>query len=723
MNPNATSYQWDTSNSGNDNPYMGNNYYGGESYDDNYSNQEQHGYYGVDSQQEYEQGFVNDPSMIMDAHDHHNDVSPQTGSFYLLTEPYMPHIQGAPVSALAIDPFVDTIYTAGHTIPLKKHGFHRMMSSSAHGSTQHRVSMLSTHTFPDGMIYSAIAAHEEARREILDDIIASLYGSDIGGASLANNSTGKAKQSKIPKHAYRPPYGRPLDPTQQASLMPNSFQMRQAHMGITKILPFHSPSNNMNHTTNEGYLCTISPSSVRVHNRGGLLLSENKIEGLFAGTFHPGMYQENVTDALISSNATHVTVGGISANGDPTARKNPNLYCFDLYSSTLKEVASHTVYSSNNKSCAITDITTSHETCNLVAGCSDGTLRIFDGSWRGGNYMECAKVKAHRGGIAQVAVSGNLICTTGYSSRSRYDNADSLFAFPDEHVLVFDIRYLGRGGIAHPFSGLNGGPRFISFLPPSSQDESGDRRVLVGSGQLDGGLQIMTPFQGLMNADSDLSNYIKPPLNPSNESITAMQVVGKDLAIGTSLGNLFQYRLAESNNEKEQLILPTYGVEPPPLSIDPFILKNGNHYKDVDSHSIFNSYVLKKDPCVSSLVDAIGKRNPYSFGNLTDSVILPSSRRLFSKELDDLITEKKNKDDFLITIPTSELDLDLGMSKEGTLYNPNKLLHGENITNMCYNVDADPRKREKKNKRGRKVSRSNFYFTMFVSFLLSCLFV
>jgi hypothetical protein len=118
--------------------------------------------------------------------------------------------------------------------------------------------------------------------------------------------------------------------------------------------------------------------------------------------------------------------------------------------------------------------------------------------------MECEQVKAHGGGIAQVAVAGNLICTTGYSSRSSngynsgYGNGSgnggsgnksnsSLYAFPDEHVLIFDIQYLcrgdkstRRGGMPHPFNGLNGGPRFLSFLP-RSQDPSGNCKVLVGS--------------------------------------------------------------------------------------------------------------------------------------------------------------------------------------------------------------------------------------------------
>ena len=91
--------------------------------------------------------------------------------------------------------------------------------------------------------------------------------------------------------------------------------------------------------------------------------------------------------------------------------------------------------------------------------------------------MECAQVKAHCCGIAQVAVSGNLICTTGYSSRSGSNNSNSIYAFPDEHVLLFDIRFFGRGGIAHALSGLNGGSRFVSFLPYCGQDESGDHRT------------------------------------------------------------------------------------------------------------------------------------------------------------------------------------------------------------------------------------------------------
>ncbi len=805
------------------------------------------------------------------------------GSFYLLTEPYIPHIQNAPVSALAIDPIMDAVYVAGHTITLNKkrrHAFYsgvvgttsstkntgggvvgtentnKMIGVSSSTGDQ-RVSMLATHSFPDGMLYSAIAGHEEASTNVLNELMDTLYGPGPGPGSSNSSSGGgggvqphvgtgtttttttarpsTTTQRKIPKHAYRPPYNRPIDPiTQQTTSLFQTTTRNNNNitynMGISKILPFHSSSsssstnnnnNNNNNNHKEGYVCTISPSSVRVHTRGGLFVSENKIEGLVTGTFHPsGMYHQDngytdTTDAFLSANTTHVTVGGIPSPNNNNNNKNfknnssPNLYCLDLYS-MLKEVTSHTVHSSSssNGKCVITDIATNYETCNLIAGCSDGTLRILDGSWRiGGNYSECAKVKAHGGGIAQIAVKGNLICTTGYSSRSASSRSsssrssssrsssgggynqnhygssnsfNSLYAFPDEHVLVFDIRYLGRGGIAHPFSGLNGGPRFVSFLPhynDSNSGDGGDHKILVASGQNDGGLQIITPFQtGLMNNNeelTDLSNFIKPPLSPTEgECITAMQVMNTDLVMGTSLGNILQYKMNENkirtirktttatatatttgvvsqqqqqqqqrqkgmsynnytynpsqaqdlksdyqydNNEvissteqKEQLDISSYGIDPPPLSIDALSLKNNDdgHHKHSTSHSIFNSYILTKDPILSSLVDVMGKKNPYAFGTLTESVVKQSSKRILSKPLLDIIAEEeKKKNDFLITIPTSKLNLNLGVHHhaEGQIPNANKLLNGSQFSKICYD-ETDPRSRERRDRHGNKVS-------------------
>jgi len=701
---------------------------------------------------------------------------PVPGSFYPFTE-YVPHVQSAPISAVAIDPAVDAVYVAGHTITFNKkrrHAAYSNPSSAARNgsgsgsrrsgtslfSSDHRVSMFATHGFSDGMLYSSVAGHDEARKDVLDGLMNALYGhpetTPSSSVLLDENEKKKnihsstnvniTKILKIPRHAYRPPYTRPRDDTlQNAAIM---MFKKKSCMGINKILPFSSPvaSGNSEHPEvfHEGYVCTVSPSAVRVHKRGGLLLGENNLEGLMTGTFHPGVYNnDGYDDVLISSNVSHVTVGGYGMmNG-------PNLFCMDLYTNTLKTVASHTVRSANGHECCITDLVTSHETGNIVAGCSDGTLRIFDGRWR--NYKECAQVRGHSGGIAQVAASGNLICTTGYSSRSsgRFcgGNDDAFYAFPDEHVLVFDIRYLGRGGILHPFSGLNGGPRFISFLP-QGQDDKGDSRILVGSGQADGGLQIITPFEELTNSVSEMTNYINPPLNPG-EAITALHVVGKDMAMGTSFGNVLHYKMANNDNSitskpystlqdsipeltggseaysmgiqsnytkskietgnvnelhedqqsdvKEKLIVPSYEPDPPPLSIEPQVLMENNIFNQDTSYSIFSSYVISGDPISS---------NSYSFGTLTNSVIKHPNKRILSKKLLDLMTTQNGVGDCFI--PTSELGLDLvgheGKSNETFLSNTNKLLNVEKLGRLCYNIEADPRKKDQRShKRGNNV--------------------
>ena len=663
------------------NPYASQTNYLDDEYDDGYAEATVGGYYDTGNQM--------DETTVSD------------GSYYpTYTEPYMPHIQSAPISALAIDPVADAIYIAGHTVSLARKRHYAGYPSS---STDQRASMLATHVFSDGTLYSACAAHAEARKEVLDNIATSIYRN-------AFTSVEKTLM-KIPNHAYRPPY----DPVALSQDVP--FMKKIHHIGVTKILPFTSnvASNNSEST---GYHCTVSPSAVRVHTRGGLQVSESKMEGMVSGTFHPGMYQSGVDDKMISSSATHVTVGGVS-----TDRTGNNLHCMDLYSSSLKAVASHAVRSDNgySKMC-ISDLATSHEKTNIIAGCSDGTLRIFDGSWRGGNYMECAKIQAHGGGVAHIATAGNLICTTGFSSRSPVNysggsgasGGSSLYAFPDEHVLVFDIRYLGRGGIAHPFSGLKGGPRLLSFIP--GVNGSSEHRIVACSGQPGGGVQIITPFDSLSGNITGSDDYFTPLTDPG-EFMTAISVVGKNMAIGTSFsgtifGNVIQYRMAgyeqvvskflstgkvENKLSDERLAAPSC-LEAPPLSIDPHLLQ-GSVSHEAASISVFNPYVMRAEPMLTPTT-VNGERNPYSFGPLSNT-FRPAGKRMLSNKLEELISSAK-PDDYLTSIETSKLDLNLfnnnsKFKSNRDPMNPNKLVHGgSQLANICYDADADPRKKDRK---------------------------
>lgn len=743
------------------------------------------------------------------------------GSFYPLTPPYhVPHghmmasphnhlnpssQSPAPISALAFDGMADALYVASHTCTLgkkRRHATysvgagavdHRMTASSGGSSLDSRtsmsrpttssnqVSMLTTHSFPDGMLYSSCAGHAEAPKHVLDSIAQTLYATPSSHTTHKDGSNpslrgGYVPPPNIPAHAYRPPFGSsfPNNSSMTATVPPYSLHSTPSNMGITTILPFFSKPTEFDNPTGstantEAYTCTISPSSIRAHARGGLLLCENPIQGMVCGTYHPADMMGlpiDVTLKKLGQNATHVVVGGL---GTATSSGH-NLHCLDLYSNNLVAVSSHTVRSQNHhRPLCISDITTCHEKGNIIAGCSDGTVRIFDGS-RSRSFTECARVKAHGGGVAHVAVGGggNLICTTGYSSHSPMSGGGNWTpcTFPEQHVSVFDVRFLGRGGIAHPFSGYKGGPRFIEFLPGGSNVSQGDR-ILVASGQSGGGLQVITPFEGLGVGESKVDStsttamdYFQPPLD-SAELITTMTVSGQDLAIGTSNGNLLQYRMAgydrvisstrimnktsvtstgadstvdirsdtsgytstlgvqpvtddncTHSGEKEQLIPPPYTLEPPELSIEPHCLRSDLDCQTSNTpYSIFNAYKLDSEPTLSRFTDEEDQFNPYSFGPLSNNILCPSGKRLLSDNLIALLEDEKDNAHFLTSIPTSKLALDLfstgdsGGNKRGNslgLLNMNKLLYGKNFSNICYDGNADPRKKERRKRHGYK---------------------
>lgn len=676
------------------------------------------------------------------------DSTAPYGTFHQLAPQYVPHIQSAPISAIAIDPKKDAIYVAGHTITLNRKRPHAMystpgISSSGRAFTEQRVSMLATHSFPDGILYSACAGHDEAKTDLLNSISVSLYGSPLS----STDATPLFKQTqmagnKIPMHAYRPTHGSPSSPSLESAAFRNSpFDTPNIpQMGITTILPFsctsHYYGDNAGTSDGETYLCSVSPSSVRIHSHGGLLISENKTEGMLAGTFHPGGYDEGIGDLTIGGVATHVTVAGVATNDS-----GHNIHCMDLYSNGLKTITSYAIRPDNAKSNAIcvSDLVTNYDKGNVIAACSDGTLRLFDGAWRNGNFADCARVKAHGGGVTQVATSGNLICTSGFSSRSLASSSHSTasnypYAYPDQHVLVFDIRMLGRGGIAHPFSGLKGGPRFISFLKDSSP-ENDQPRILIGSGQNAGGLQIITPFDSLEERQSEnVTDYLHPPLN-EDECITAISSVDKDLAIATSHGNILQYRMTDSQKtrgpstlssnyepghnpstemkdncgidsdgiglveespstiEKEQLVSPSYVPDHPELSIEPAILQS--NFIDQNSnciyrHSIFNSYIFQLESTLTYVCDKTDKRGHQSFGPLSRSVLLQSEKRVLSNKLNEMVCNQTSNR-FLASIPSSQLQLDLlSTNRKNSLLNPNRLLFGKRLSNICYD-NTDPR--------------------------------
>jgi hypothetical protein len=193
-----------------------------------------------------------------------------------------------------------------------------------------------------------------------------------------------------------------------------------------------------------------------------------------------------------------------------------------------------------------------------------------------------------------------LIATTGYSSKAKPTSAggssNALYTFPDPTVYVYDIRYLGRGGISHPFAGVKGAPRFVRFVP--NVNGCASNRLLVASGKQGGGIQILTPFEP---QDEKTTSFFLPPLQ-QGESLTALSHPEEncdELALGTSSGRVLRYRLSGQSTKqkqaKQQLEIPPYLPPLPELSLDPTLLQGDPNMRNgttEEVRSIFGTYTL-----------------------------------------------------------------------------------------------------------------------------------
>jgi hypothetical protein len=508
----------------------------------------------------------------------------------------------------------------------------------------HRASLLLTYTAPnlsqnmngESYLYSSVAGHPEASSSTLQTIYQSLYG--ISKVLVTPQAVaGPRGRNHPPSHAYLPPYGggEQAETVTAPHMMYSGAQHHQSqqpgHLGITDLFPLGN-----------GYTASVSPSAVRIHSYGGLQLNDHAVDGMLCGTIHPHSGP---------GGATHISVGGLSAaaisksSNSTTGASSPEstskrryqkdsamIHCLDLWQG-LRPIYSQSFkdQDSSDDPIAVTAMATSHERASVVAGCSDGKLRILDGSLR-----ELANVKSHLGGVSSISVSsdGLLIATTGFSSKGKPTIAggtsSALYAFPDPKAYIYDIRYLGRGGISHPFAGVKGAPRFARFLPDIEGCAS--NRLLLASGKPGGGVQILTPFEP---QDTKATDFLLPQLQ-QGEAMTAVSSPvddGDELAVGTSQGRVIRYRLAgyedsgiktkikgttsssswakevgtssvavssgssqpQSKAQKQVLDIPPFGPPPPDLSLDPTLLEGDQNMRNgttEEMRSIFGTYTL-----------------------------------------------------------------------------------------------------------------------------------
>jgi PAB-dependent poly(A)-specific ribonuclease subunit 2 len=590
---------------------------------------------------------------------------------------FKPQIYGVPVSAIAYDGTFEAMYVASVT---------QSMCSRFNG---HRASVLAMHQTTDGSVYSSVAGHPEGPGHILNNIYDSVYG-----MTPSMSTAGLPGYRHVPKHAFKPPYGT-NDP-----MLPGVGSRGNHHIGINSLVP-----------TMNGYVASVSPAGVRVHSHGGLQVADYHVEGMICGTQHPSHDPSLVT---------HMTVGGLAIPREKGSHtSNYQMLCLDLWQG-LRVVSSYTI-ARNTKNLSCTAIACNNSTGSILAGCSDGHVRMLDGQLR-----ELARLKSHFGGVTDISVSsdGNLLATVGFGSRVAKRTKGQLYGFPDPAIFIYDIRYLGRGGIPHPFAGLNGGPRYVTFLPEVQGLPS--NRLLVASGQVGGGLQIIVPFEEPSNAGS---SFILPHLN-MNESISSMTVADDKLALGTSQGSILQYRMAgfhhtidshglrrgafvpstlhakstkepndllpeETRKTKQVLSLPSLVPPPPAISVDTSVLLKGSpNARSGESEqlkALFSIYTMVADPILSMIGDSRDEAAT-SFGRLASTATIEQSKLKVSSIL---LDRASHNVDFLETIPTSDLKLNLfhdhrsdnvkiSPTRKALLSNPNKFLYSNVLFTTAY---------------------------------------
>jgi hypothetical protein len=665
-------------------------------YDESNSYQQYEEYYQDDGNQEYypEQQQSYEHQAYEDQY--------SSSLFYPINPPLVVHnygfdTQGDPISAIATSEACDTklMFIASHTASDQKRTIMKG-SKSFRGS---RMTVLYENDAPAAgvekrNIYSSFVAHPEATEEGLNKLHSQLFGDGtIPTSTFASNIASQNKPR--PPSSYGPPFGPPYL-VSKAIYNPQISRAEEKHcMGITSILP-HGDR-----------VCTISPYGVRIHTRGGMVLSDkNELEGSTCGC---------------------VVGEGFVLTGGMPGSSGRNVHCLDL-KKDLRVVSSHALLvdsSTSSGKCIVTvaDMAMNHDRNTIVAGCTDGTIRLLDGERR---MMEVAKAKAQRGGVAHVAVHENLICATGYSSTG-VTSASSPVPYPfPSHVLIYDVRYLGRGGIPHMSASLSG-PRFATFLPrgciPGIEGE--DPFLLVGSGQTFGGFELIKPFE-----TGGVTSFFQPELAPGESVTTMLFEDDGELTIGTSYGRVLQYGLSNyektivrreasgsigsirsfdgesfsgcgrMRKSKEPLGMPPYVPLPPELSIDPRALMDGNN----KGFNVFDSYIMASSPMMSEenmqlhTYFATGQTNMTTLGPMVGRPLVPPSKRWLSTKVlaegESMDGMHTTKTDLLAVHVNISEDSNEGKSRsrdDQTFLNPNKLLYSK-LHSEFYDADADPRK-------------------------------
>lgn len=241
----------------------------------------------------------------------------------------------------------------------------------------------------------------------------------------------------------------------------------------------------------------------------------------------------------------------------------------------------------------------------------------------------------------------------------------------------------GRGGLPYRFSGIGGGPRFLSFLDDST--------LLAASGQPGGGMQIFPIFT---DDPQQHSLFIQPQyLYNNEEQITALHVDAQNIiTVGTSHSQIIQFA-TNAPYMHPDMESPAYPPSPSGMAFDPRTLSQSY---SLGSGNIFGQHVIFDGNTSLSSVE--------SFGKLEQQCIIPAPRRRLHHAIHEVVQTRSN--DFLSTLPTKSVGLhDLLLQHTNNhkrhstdhvietrypadnhvkRYNPNQLLFNEAAYKLAY---------------------------------------
>lgn len=277
-------------------------------------------------------------------------------------------------------------------------------------------------------VYSSFVGHPEANSHVLDGLHSVLFGSGIDivaappppplPAYSTSTTTSSTTMKARPSHAFGPPVGPPSYVHNQLlinsivrggdGITSNQRPEERHTMGISSIFEVSTP-----YFGSGGRICSISPYGVRIHTRGGMIMSDSSKQqhGMLLSGMTCGAYMEIGAQqhfAVVGGMSSCDEGGGGGGNTAITRSSRHHVHCVDLHRD-LRIISSHTLIPDNvnvdnrgqQKRLCVSDMAFHAERNSIVVGCSDGTIRVLDGGRRN---VEVAKAKAQVGGVAKVAV-------------------------------------------------------------------------------------------------------------------------------------------------------------------------------------------------------------------------------------------------------------------------------------------------------------------------------